>query len=137
MSAGLPGFGLGGVFFILCALVVAPAVEIVRTMRGRSSVAAWRVVSRQFAMALAMVVMIDLTLRATALLPGIPDSGVSQGLTGPALEPIAISVAALAVLLIAAKLVAIALKPRRPLRRSPVARKVYRAGRRLVFERGS
>lgn len=136
MSAGLPGFGLGGLFFILCALVVAPAVEVVRTMRGQSSLAAWRVVSRQFAMALSMVVMIDVTLRASTLLPGVPSSGATQGLTGPALEPIGISVAILVALLLIAKLVALLLRPRRPRRRSPVARRVYRVGRRLVFERG-
>jgi len=137
MSAGLPGFGLGGIFFILCALVLGPAVEIVRTMRGQSDLAAWRAVGRQFAMALSMVVMIDLTLRASAFLPGIPESAATQGLIGPALEPIVISVAALAVLLLVAKLVALVFRPRRPRRRGPVARRVYRVGRRLVFERGS
>jgi hypothetical protein len=62
VSAGLPGLGLGGLFFILLALL-APFVELIRTTRGRSSVAAWRVVGRQFALALTMVAAVELTLR--------------------------------------------------------------------------
>lgn len=136
MSAGLPGLGLGGVFFILSALLVAPAFEIVRTARGQSSFAAWRVVGRQFAMAIAMTAAIEATLRGVALIPGLSSSGTAQGLSGPAFQPIAISVAALVALLLAVKLLAIVLRPRPPRRRDPVVRKAYRAGRRLVFERG-
>lgn len=136
MSAGLPGLGLGGVFFILSALLLAPAVEAVRTARGQSSLAAWRVVGRQFVMALAMVAAIEATLRGAALLPGISSSGAAQGLSGPALQPIAISLAALLVVLLLAKLLAVCLRPRQSRRRTPVTRRVYRAGRRLVFERG-
>jgi len=40
MTAGLPGFGLGGVFFIISALL-APFVELIMTARGRSSRARW------------------------------------------------------------------------------------------------
>ena len=62
MSAGLPGLGLGGLFFILSALL-APFPELWRTLRGRSDLAAWRAIGRQFAQAAAMVAAIDLTLR--------------------------------------------------------------------------
>ena len=62
MSAGLPGLGLGGLFFILLGLL-APFVELIRTARGRSSVAAWRAAGRQFALALTMIAAIELTLR--------------------------------------------------------------------------
>lgn len=135
MTAGLPGLGLGGVFFILSALLFAPAVEAVRTIRGQSSLAAWKKVGRQFAMALAMVAAIELTLRGAVLLPGISKTGAAEGLTGPALQPIAISIAALVTLLLSVKLVALLLRPR-PNRRGLVTQKLYRAGRRLVFERG-
>lgn len=54
MSAGMPGLGLGGLFFVLSALL-APFVELGRTARGRSAPGAWRQVGRQFAMAFAMV----------------------------------------------------------------------------------
>jgi hypothetical protein len=66
MSAGLPGLGLGGVFFILSALI-APAVEVVRWTRGQSSAETRRTVARQFALALVMVVAVDLTLRGSLL----------------------------------------------------------------------
>lgn len=62
MSAGLPGLGLGGLFFILSALV-APFPELGRAARGRSSLAAWRGILRQLAQALTMVVAVDLVLR--------------------------------------------------------------------------
>jgi hypothetical protein len=105
VSAGLPGLGLGGLFFVLLALL-APFVEIVRTVRGRSSVAAWRAVGRQFALALTMVAAVALTLR---LLYALADA---TGLAGPhsdrsptvlALRPIAITVGLLACVLAAAK----------------------------------
>lgn len=62
MSAGLPGLGLGGLFFIISALL-APAVEGVRTIRGQSEPGAWRAVWRQFAIAVTMVAAIYLTLQ--------------------------------------------------------------------------
>jgi len=62
MSAGLPGLGLGGLFFIISALL-APVPELWKTLRGRSGLAAWRVIGRQFAQAAAMIVGIDLTIR--------------------------------------------------------------------------
>jgi hypothetical protein len=62
MSAGLPGLGLGGLFFILSALA-APFPELWRAARGRSSVAAWRGILRQLAQALTMIVAVDLILR--------------------------------------------------------------------------
>ena len=63
MSAGLPGCGLGGLFFVICALL-APVRELVRTVQGRSSAEAWAQTMRQFGIALAMVVAFDLTRRA-------------------------------------------------------------------------
>ena len=60
MSAGLPGVGLSGVFFIVSALVMVP-LEIARTVRGESSLARWATVLRHLAMALAMIVCVELT----------------------------------------------------------------------------
>lgn len=81
MSAGLPGLGLGGLFFIFSALL-APLPELWKTLRGRSSVAAWRLVGRQFAQAVTMIVAIDLTIRLVYLglsatgLGGTPPAGI-------------------------------------------------------------
>ena len=66
MSAGLPGLGLGGLFFIFSALL-APFPELWRTLRGRSDLGSWKTIGRQLAQALVMVASIDLTLRLTYL----------------------------------------------------------------------
>lgn len=121
MSAGLPGFGLGGVFFIVSALL-APALELVRTARGRSSRERWRRVGRHFALALAMVVTIEATLhamRVAIVLAGIagPRSSAA-GLLGP-LPPVALTVALLATLLLLAKGAELVLTARAHARRRP------------------
>ncbi len=54
MTAGIPGVGLGGLFFVISALLMV-VVELYRTVRGRSSVARWRFVGRQAAMALGII----------------------------------------------------------------------------------
>ena len=54
MTAGIPGIGLGGLFFVISALLMV-VVELYRTVRGRSSVARWRFVGRQAAMALGII----------------------------------------------------------------------------------
>jgi hypothetical protein len=56
MTPGIPGFGLGGLFFIISALL-APVFEIVRTVRGRSSLARWQVVGYQAAIAASIAVV--------------------------------------------------------------------------------
>jgi hypothetical protein len=121
VSAGLPGLGLGGLFFVLLALL-APFVELVRTTRGRSSVTAWRAVGREFALALTMIAAVALTLR---LLYALADAA---GLAGPhsdrsptvlALGPIGIMLGLLACVLAAAKamqlIATIRTRRRRPL----------------------
>lgn len=96
MAAGLPGFGLGGLFFIASALL-APGVELWRTARGRSSVAAWRTVGRQFGQALAMLGAVLLVL-----------SLVHQGWKVPlASTPAALTIGLLVSVLLGAKLLAL------------------------------
>ena len=127
MSAGLPGLGLGGIFFVVSALV-APLFELVRMARGTSSPDRRRQVGRQFAMALAMVVAVDLTLRAVLLAAaavGIEGAGSADELMVLPLTPLGITGGILAGLLIAAKVVQLALSVR------PVRRVIFR-GRVLV-----
>ena len=50
MTAGLPGTGIGGVFYFLSALFM-PITEIVMTLRGTSSIARWLLVFRQLTIA--------------------------------------------------------------------------------------
>jgi hypothetical protein len=54
MAAGLPGTGIGGLFFILSAFFMI-VVELQRTVRGKSSLARWRIVGRHAGVAAAMV----------------------------------------------------------------------------------
>jgi hypothetical protein len=104
MSAGLPGLGLGGLFFILSALF-APVVELRRTLRGESSVASWRRVGRQFTLAVAMIVAVDLALRLTFVALGATGLGESRdgGVTVLPLLPIGITAGLLATVLAGAK----------------------------------
>lgn len=54
MTAGLPGTGIGGVFYLLSALLM-PLVELVKTLRGQSSGRRWLLVIRQLALATGIV----------------------------------------------------------------------------------
>ena len=104
MTAGLPGTGLGGLFYLVLSLLM-PLFELYLTARGRSSRARWRFVLTQLAIALgiiaAMVVSATLALRLASA-PSTP-SGDTLGpdvLTLPALG----SLAALACLLLVVRL---------------------------------
>jgi len=98
MSAGLPGLGLGGLFFVISALL-APLFELPRLVRGESSAAAWRQIGRQFAMALAMIVAVDLALRALLLASG----GDASGAFVIPVAPISFTAGLLVAVLMAAK----------------------------------
>jgi hypothetical protein len=97
VAAGLPGFGLGGLFFIISALI-APIAELRRTVRGRSSIAAWRIVARQFAQAVTMLAAVYVTLRVFKQEPG----------SGLPLAAIGLTTAVLVTVLLGAKLLAFA-----------------------------
>lgn len=47
MTAGLPGIGIGGIFYLLCALTM-PLIELILTIQGKSNVKRWLLVGRQF-----------------------------------------------------------------------------------------
>ena len=75
MSAGLPGLGLGGLFFIFSALL-APFRALWLTLSGRSRPGDWPMVGRQFAQAVVMVAAIDLSLRLAYI--GIAAAGLGN-----------------------------------------------------------
>jgi len=50
MNAGLPGAGIGGVFYLVLALFM-PFLELYKTIRGESSLKRWLIVVRQLMMA--------------------------------------------------------------------------------------
>ena len=60
MTVGLPGVGLGGIFYLVSALTM-PVRELVRTLRRESSRARWRLVARQWTLAAGIVVAMWLT----------------------------------------------------------------------------
>jgi hypothetical protein len=79
MSAGLPGVGLSGAFFIVSAVVALP-LELVRTVRGQSSFARWAQVLRHCALAIVMIVLLEVFYAAvhvalTGLLHWRPELG--------------------------------------------------------------
>jgi hypothetical protein len=67
VSAGLPGAGLAGLFFILSAILAVP-IELVRTVRGRSSRQAWLGVGRHVGLAVAMIVVLEVAFAAVSAL---------------------------------------------------------------------
>ncbi|AHY47606.1 Hypothetical Protein RradSPS_2323 [Rubrobacter radiotolerans] len=67
MHAGIPGIGLGGLFFVLSTFVML-AVEVVRTLQGRSSLARWRRVGFQFSIASGIVLVTAIMLWVLDLL---------------------------------------------------------------------
>jgi hypothetical protein len=114
MSPGLPGLGLGGLFFIVTALL-APAVELVRTVRGRSSVEAWRVVVRQFAIAVVMIIAVDLTIRGALLAESVADGddGASDpGMTALPMLPLGLTAVLLCTVIGGAKALELAVRVR-------------------------
>jgi len=54
MTAGLPGTGIGGVFYLLSALFM-PFVELIYTIQGKSSLARWRTVFRQLSIGICIL----------------------------------------------------------------------------------
>jgi len=114
MSAGLPGLGLGGLFFIFSALL-APFPELWRTLRGRSDLASWRIIGRQLAQALAMIAAVDLALRLTYVVlaaAGVGDPPAADEATVLPLNLIGITTVLLVLVLCSAKLAELALRPR-------------------------
>ena len=78
MTAGLPGTGIGGVFYLLSALLM-PLFELVNTLRGQSSWARWAGVFRQLLMASGIIAgMWMLGILLGLLLEARPDIEVAR-----------------------------------------------------------
>ena len=78
MTAGLPGTGIGGVFYLLSALLM-PFVELVKTLRGQSSWPRWVLVIRQLAMASGIIAgMWMLGIALGLLLEAQPDVEIAR-----------------------------------------------------------
>jgi hypothetical protein len=98
-NAGLPGTGLGGLFYLLLAFWM-PVAELPKTLRGQSSRARWRRIGTQFALACGIVAAVSSTAAAYVT---FADAGGSRfGVPGPALvlAPLALAVVLLSVLVV-------------------------------------
>jgi hypothetical protein len=108
MSAGLPGVGLSGIFFIASALITLP-LEIARTIRGQSSLARWATVLRHLAIATAMIVSLELGYAAMHLavdkLVSVAHDGAAHGtrLHMLPIAPVVATLGVIALLLLGAK----------------------------------
>ena len=60
MTAGLPGVGIGGIFYLVSALLM-PARSLVAVFRGRADEARWSVALRQAALAAGILAALWLT----------------------------------------------------------------------------
>ncbi len=121
MGPGQPGIALGGLFYLLLALL-GPFVELARALRGRSTAASRRVVARHFALAATMLVALDLAYRAATLLfapsadapaegPAAPSAKLpSEGLVALPVTPVLLGLALLATVLAATKLADLGLR---------------------------
>lgn len=54
MTAGLPGIGIGGIFYLLSAICM-PLVELINTMRGKSNLKRWKTALTQFGLSCGMI----------------------------------------------------------------------------------
>lgn len=117
MSAGLPGAGLAGLFFILSALLAVP-IELVRTVRGRSSRRAWLRVGRNAGLALAMIAALELVFAAIS---AVAAEATGDRVLPSALPhvPVLLTLAVLVTVLATTKALELALRRRR-LRAEPV-----------------
>lgn len=109
MTAGLPGSGIGGLFYLISALAM-PVVELWRAARGRANPDRQRVALRQSVMAAAIIGVVWLTGLALALLhltnPARDATGALRLLW---VAPGLIAFGTLATVLLAVELLAVAL----------------------------
>lgn len=78
MTAGLPGTGIGGVFYLLSALLM-PLFELVNTLRGQSSWSRWTLILKQLGMAAGIIAgMWGLGAFLGLLLEARPDYAITR-----------------------------------------------------------
>jgi hypothetical protein len=59
MTAGLAGFGIGGIFY-LCLVLVMPLRELYYTAKGKTSAERWKTVGFQWSMATLMILAMQI-----------------------------------------------------------------------------
>jgi hypothetical protein len=88
MFAGLPGTGVGGMFYLLLSLWM-PFHELIRLFQGRSSVARWKMIARHWCLFAAVIGVIwGQTALLKALVPVSQQEQVHAAMQAK-LEPVA------------------------------------------------
>lgn len=97
-NAGLPGTGLGGLFYLLLAFWM-PLAELPRTLRGESSAARWRRIGAHVALALGIVAAVASTAAVYVAFAG---TSTRFGMSGPVLvlAPVALAAGLLSALVV-------------------------------------
>jgi hypothetical protein len=125
MFAGLPGIGVGTLFYVLMALWM-PIVEIRRLINGTSSVSQWRLIARQLLYACGIVAtvmfaerMLMWILGQSKVAPFSPAAFLHGELGARAGDsilaaPIAASILLLALVLLSVEVLRLIVKPRIP-----------------------
>ena len=108
-NAGLPGTGIGGLFYILLALAM-PVIAISRALRGRPGPHRWSQVLTQFALACGILAAIAVTVVVYLRLVDAPSP---FGVTGAPLllAPVVLSGLLLALIAITLRIWSRCLKP--------------------------
>jgi hypothetical protein len=79
MTVGLPGVGIGGIFYLMSALTM-PVRELVVTARGESSLSRWKFVAKQWSLAAGILAAMWLTGKLLGLaLAGVGATVASSG----------------------------------------------------------
>ena len=129
MIAGLPGTGIGGVFYLLSALLM-PCRELIHNLqpkkRGRKRKNQWRLVSRQIALALAILGGFRLTeLMLTFIIHHIIQRSaqaktIAQGFSVYQVKPVALSLLVLLAVLLSVYFLKALTPQRGNLRQRPI-----------------
>ncbi len=78
MTAGLPGIGIGGIFYLVCACLM-PVKEIINTLRGKTSKKRWALVGRQLGLVAAIMAGFWLTGRLMGITLAKVSARVGKG----------------------------------------------------------
>src|SRR4051794_10095320 len=107
MNVGLPGTGIGGMFFVISALLTLP-IELARFCAGRSSTARLKLALRHAAIAVAMIGVLTLSFwglrAAVAAVRGQTHAGGTALTHVLPIAPMLLTVTVLAAILLAAYL---------------------------------